>query len=414
MRPAERVGPRGRPGVAGGGALPEPPAQAAQASRELAARIADAIGRAGGWIGFDRYMALALYEPRLGYYAAGSRKFGAEGDFVTAPELSPLFGQCVAAQCAHWFGSAPPRIVEFGAGSGALAAELLASLDAIGEAPERYEIVEVSASLRERQRELLARRVPALLGRVSWLDALAPRIEGVVVANEVLDAMPVRLFRWSDGVVHERGVACTPAGGFAFADRPADDAFAERVRRSVGPAWGEGVAPRGDYVSEIGEQAAGWVATLAERLARGAMLLFDYGFPRAEFYHPHRSTGTLQCHYRHRVHGDPFLWPGLQDITAHVDFTAMAKAAESAGAEVVGYTTQAHFLISCGLAVLVSEGDPGMTLSRLKATSAVLRLINPQEMGEIFKVLGVARGVSPPFLGFQSARPLALEPDPSD
>lgn len=400
MRPAEGAGPRGRAGASTSDALPAPPAQAAQASRELAARIADAIGRAGGWIGFDRYMALALYEPRLGYYAAGSRKFGAEGDFVTAPELSPLFGQCVAAQCAHWFGSVQPRIVEFGAGSGALAAELLASLDALGEAPERYEIVEVSASLRERQRELLARRVPELLGRVSWLDALAPRIEGVVVANEVLDAMPVRLFRWSDGAVHERGVACAPAGGFAFADRPADDAFAGRVRRTLEQVWGEGAAPRGDYVSEVGEQAAGWVATIAGRLARGAMLLFDYGFPRAEYYHPHRSTGTLQCHYRHRVHGDPFLWPGLQDITAHVDFTAVAGAARDAGLAALGFASQARFLLDCGLLDRLAALPRSDAREWAKQAQAAQMLLSEAEMGELFKAIAFGRDVPDDAPGF--------------
>ncbi|MCO5108456.1 MAG: SAM-dependent methyltransferase [Burkholderiaceae bacterium] len=380
--------------------LPAPPAHAAQVSRELAARVADAIGQAGGWIGFDRYMDMALYEPRLGYYAAGSRKFGADGDFVTAPELSPLFGQCLAAQCAHWFDSAPASIVEFGAGSGEMAAQLLESLETLGAAPQRYEIVELSAELRGRQRELLARRVPALLGRVSWLDALPLRIEGVVLANEVLDAMPVRLFRFSEDRVFERGVARAPGGGFAFADRPGDDAFAARVRQAVSEAWGAAGAPAGDYVSEIGEQAEGWVATVAARLARGAMLLLDYGFPRAEYYHPDRSGGTLQCHYRHRVHGDPFLWPGLQDVTAHVDFTAVSRAALGAGLAPLGYNSQARFLLDCGLLDRLGALPRDDAREWARQARAAQMLLSEAEMGELFKAIAFGRDVPDDAPGF--------------
>ncbi len=381
--------------------LPTPAAPAAQASRELAGRIADAIDRAGGWIGFDRYMAMALYEPALGYYAGGSRKFGADGDFVTAPELSPLFGQCLATQCAHWFDAAPAAIVEFGAGSGALAAQLLASLDALGSAPERYSIVEVSAPLRARQRETLSARVPALAGRVEWLDALPERIEGVVVANEVLDAMPVRLFRWHVGAVLERGVSCVPqGGGFAFADRPADDAFAARVLATLREAWAEGGEPAGDYVSEIGEQAQGWVATVAGRLAHGAMLLLDYGFPGTEYYHAHRSTGTLQCHYRHRVHGDPFVWPGLQDLTAHVDFTAVSRAALGAGLQLLGYNSQARFLLDCGLLDRLAQVPRDDARLWAKQAQAAQMLLSEAEMGELFKAIAFGRGVPDDAPGF--------------
>jgi len=387
--------------VAAADILPTPAAPAAQASRELAGRIAGAIGRAGGWIGFDRYMAMALYEPALGYYAGGSRKFGADGDFVTAPELSPLFGQCLAAQCAHWFDATPAAIVEFGAGSGALAAQLLASLDALGSAPERYSIVELSAPLRALQRETLAARVPELVGRVEWLEALPARIEGVVVANEVLDAMPVRLFRRHEGAVFERGVACVPRGdGFAFADRPADDAFAARVRDVLREAWAEGGEPAGDYVSEIGEQAQAWVATVAGRLAHGAMLLLDYGFPRAEYYHAHRSTGTLQCHYRHRVHGDPFVWPGLQDITAHVDFTAVSRAALGAGLQALGYNSQARFLLDCGLLDRLAQMPRDDARLWAKQAQAAQMLLSEAEMGELFKAIAFGRGVPDDAPGF--------------
>ena len=387
--------------MASADSLPAPAAAAAQASRELAGRIAGAIGRAGGWIGFDRYMSMALYEPALGYYAGGSRQFGADGDFVTAPELSPLFGQCLAAQSAHWFDAAPATIVEFGAGSGVLAAQLLASLDALGATPERYRIVELSAPLRVRQRETLTARVPALAGRVEWLDALPERIEGVVVANEVLDAMPVRLFRWREGVVFERGVTCVSGdGGFAFADRLADDAFAASVSAVAHDAWGAGGEPAGDYVSEIGEQAQGWVATVAGRLARGAMLLLDYGFPRAEYYHAHRSTGTLQCHYRHRVHGDPFVWPGLQDITAHVDFTAVSRAARGAGLQALGYNSQARFLLDCGLLDRLGQMPRDDARLWTQQAQAAQMLLSEAEMGELFKAIAFGRGVPDDAPGF--------------
>ncbi len=379
--------------------LPEPPAPALAVSGELVARVAAAIGAAGGWIGFDRYMDMALYAPGLGYYAAGSRKFGAAGDFVTAPELTPLFGRCLAAQCAHWFGSAPATLVEFGAGSGELAAQLLESLAALDAAPERYQIVELSGELRARQRERLAQRVPGLLGRVAWLDALPERIEGVVIANELLDALPVRLFRWSAGEVFERGVGIGPDGGPAFADRPADAAFAGRVRQAVSEAWA-GDAPDGDYVSEIGERAEGWVATVGGRLARGALLLVDYGFPRAEYYHPHRATGTLQCHYRHRVHGDPFLWPGLQDVTAHVDFTAVSRAARAVGLAPLGYASQARFLIDCGLLEHLGALPRDDVRAWTRQAQAAQMLLSEAEMGELFKAIAFGRGVPDDAPGF--------------
>ena len=400
-RRAEAHAPVTRPAGAAASDLPAPAAHAADVSRALSTRIAGTIHDSGGWIGFDRYMQMALYEPGLGYYVAGSRKFGADGDFVTAPELSPLFGECVAAQCAHWFGSAQAEVVEFGAGSGALAAQLLAALQALGAAPGRYRIVELSAELRERQRELLAARVPALLDRVSWLDALPPAIDGVVVANEVLDAMPVRLFRWGDGEIFERGVASAPAGdGFVFADRAADDAFAGRVRLALDEAWGACGEPRGDFVSELGEQAEAWVETVGARLTRGAMLLIDYGFPRAEYYHAQRATGTLLCHYRHRVHADPFLWPGLQDVTAHVDFTAISRAARRAGLAMLGYNSQARFLLDCGLLERLSSRPRDDARKWAQQVQAVQQLLSEAEMGELFKAIAVGRDVPDDAPGF--------------
>ncbi|MBK7658268.1 MAG: SAM-dependent methyltransferase [Betaproteobacteria bacterium] len=384
--------------------LPAPAPEAAAHSHALAEAIAGQIAEAGGWIPFSRYMELVLYAPGLGYYAAGARKIGGEGDFVTAPEISPMFARCLAMQALQVMERSAAEVLELGPGTGVLAADLFAELKAQGSAPRKYRLLEVSADLRERQRAYIASRHPEDLDRFEWLESLPPALDGFVVANEVLDVLPCSLVRRAaGGDLLERGVSVAEAG-FGWEDTPLADGELRRHALRV--------LPPGDYeyLTEVNLAAEALVRTVAGSLGRGLALFIDYGYAHAEYYHPQRSMGTLRCHYRHRFHNDPFFLPGLQDITAHVDFSAMARAAESGGAEVMGYTTQAHFLISCGLAVLVSEVDPGMTLSRLKATSAVLRLINPQEMGEIFKVLGIARGLSPPFLGFQSARPLALEP----
>lgn len=366
--------------------LPQASPEALAASERLAALIRAQIEAAGGWIPFDRYMEAVLYAPGLGYYAAGARKFGdawSGGDFVTAPEISPLFAQALAAQIAQVLDHCAPRILEFGAGSGVLARDLLDALDARGAAIERYAIVELSADLRERQARLLAGRP------VEWLDAPPADFDGVVFANEVLDVMPVALFVKRGGAVFERGVAMRE-GSFAFAERPADAPLAREVaaiEREVG------ALPDG-YASEIGFVAQAWTRTVARQLARGLLLAIDYGFPRREYYHPQRLMGTIMCHYRHHAHADPFWLPGLNDLTAHVDFTAMADAAHEAGLDVLGYTSQAHFLLNCGL------------LDRLQAdhtharANEAHRLISEAEMGELFKVLAVGRGIDVPLLGF--------------
>jgi SAM-dependent MidA family methyltransferase len=381
--------------------LPAPSPEAAAHSHELAERIANEIGEAGGWIPFSQFMELALYTPGYGYYAAGARKIGAAGDFVTAPEITPMFARCISMQARQVLERTGGEIFELGPGSGVLAADLFAELKAQGAAPVRYRLLEVSPDLRERQRALIAERHPADLGRFEWVDALPGRIRGLVVANEVLDVLPCSLVHRLGSEIFELGVVLSDAG-FAWDDSRLRDG--ELKRRAAA------VVPPGDYdyLTEVNLAAEALVRTVAASLEAGLALFIDYGFASREYYHPQRSMGTLRCHYRHRFHNDPFFLPGLQDITAHVDFTAMAAAAQSGGAEVMGYTTQAYFLISCGLAVLVSGGDPSMTLSRLKATSAVHRLINPSEMGEIFKVLGIGRGIDSPLIGFQSARPLAL------
>ena len=360
------------------------PEGAASVSTPLSTLIRRAIARDGGWLGFDRYMALALYAPGLGYYARGDRQFGRlpqdGSDFVTAPELSPLFGRALARQIEQALQACGSvQVWEFGAGSGALAAQLLETL---GPAVERYTIVELSAPLRERQRE----RLRAHAAKVVWIDALPDRIDGVVVANEVLDAMPVQLLHFDGTAWFERGVAAH-AGGCAYADRPTD------LRPPGGGPFGAG------YTTEIHAQAQAWVATLADRLGRGAAFLIDYGFPQAEYYHPQRDAGTLMCHRAHRVDADPLADVGLKDITAHVDFTGIALAAQAGGLEVLGYTSQARFLMNCGLPELLEGAD-------LPSIANAQKLLTEHEMGELFKVIGFARGCDPAFvqdpLGFRS------------
>jgi SAM-dependent MidA family methyltransferase len=381
--------------------LPPPSPDAAAHSRELAEHIASTILAEGDWIPFSRYMDLALHAPGLGYYAAGSRKFGGEGDFVTAPEITPLFARCIALQARQVLEATGGEILELGPGSGALAADMVEELKSHGAAPRRYLLLEVSPELRERQRERFAERFPGDTERFVWIDKLPEKFRGLVVANEVLDVIPCALVRRAGDALLERGVVLTDAG-FAWDDQALPEG--ELKRRAAN------VFPPGDfeYLSEVNLAAEGLVRTIAGSLEAGVALFIDYGFPEREYYHAQRSMGTLRCHYRHRVHGDPFFWPGLEDITAHVDFTAMARAAEQGGAEVIGFTTQAYFLISCGLAVMVSTADPTMTLSRLQSSSAVRRLIAPQDMGELFKVLAIGKGMTAPLLGFQSARHLQL------
>jgi SAM-dependent MidA family methyltransferase len=346
-------------------------------------------------------MELALYAPGYGYYAAGSRKIGPEGDFITAPELTPMFASCLSMQARQVLERTGGDLLEIGPGSGALAADLYGHLKAQGAAPKRYRLLEVSPDLKERQRERLAARLPEDLDRFEWIDRLPDRIDGLVIANEVLDVLPFAILHRTGGDILERGVVLTEAG-FAWEDMALPDGDLKRRANLVLPPGDY------DYLTEVNLAAEGLVRSVSAALGRGLALFIDYGYAQAEYYHPQRNAGTMRCHYRHRVHNDPFFLPGLQDITAHVDFTAMAHAAESTGAEVMGYTTQAHFLISCGLAVLVSGGDPSMTISRLDATSAVKRLVNPSEMGELFKVLAFGKGLAEPILGLQSARHLQL------
>lgn len=391
--------------------LPEPDAAACQASAQLNARLLARIAEDGGWLGFDRFMAGALYEPGLGYYTGGSRRFGRDGDFVTAPEISPLFGACVAGQCARWFETlGARRIIEFGAGTGQLAAQVLNGLAREGITDVDYRIVELSAPLRQVQRHTLEALAPELMPRVGWLDRLPETIEAVVIGNELIDAMPVRLFRLDQGRVFERGIGgsgpleapeAVPADPFAspfrFVDRPADPGFATRVLDALAASgWADDGEPLGawgpDYQSEIAEHGPAWLASVGERLVRGVVLLFDYGFPASEYYHPQRNGGTLACHYRHRVHHDPLILAGLQDVTAHVDFSALARAADAVGLDCIGFCSQGSFLLGAGLLEHLARSAEAGSPAYLRQAQAVGRLVSEAEMGELFKVIAFARG----------------------
>ena len=370
--------------------MPVPESDALDASRALTARIEAEIAARDGWITFARYMQLALYAPGLGYYTGGAAKFGPPGDFVTAPSLGPLFAQTLARQVAELVRRSAPHIVEFGAGGGELAGELLAELARLGCPLDRYAILEPGAELRDRQRAAIAKLAPEHLAKVEWLDQLPKRFRGVMIANEVVDAMPVHAIAWREEGIFERGVAIE-GGKLAWAERPAYGevlAAADALR----------IAP--PYASEIALAAHGWMRSVAESLELGALLVIDYGFPAHEFYHPQRSTGTLMCHYRHFAHSDPFLYPGLQDITAHVDFSALVAAGRSAALDVLGYATQSNFLVNCGITEVLERSDPADARRFAPLAATAQKLLSPAEMGELFKVLCVGRGDGGTLTGF--------------
>ncbi len=347
--------------------LPQPTDEALAHSEQLLDRIRDEIERHDGWMSFERYMEMALYEPGLGYYSAGSRKLGQDGDFVTAPEISSLFSRCLAAQCAEVLaGLGGGDILELGAGSGIMAADVLAELRDQNELPGRYLILEVSADLRSRQQATLAARVPELLDRVVWLDAAPEPFSGLILANEVLDALPVQRFRIRGQHVNTLGVSWQ-LGRLDWSEVRADRALEKSVR-SIELTLGSSL-PDG-YASEVNLRLAPWIQTLSQSLKRGVMLFIDYGLPRAQYYRAERMTGTLLCHYRHRFHDDPFLFAGLQDIGAWVDFSAVAASAADTGLEIAGFTTQAHFLLGTGIDRLLADLADKQIESRLQIAQA--------------------------------------------
>ena len=388
--------------------LPQPGSAALQHTGACAAMLRTEVANAGGWVSFERFMDRALYAPGLGYYAAGARKFGAEGDFVTAPEISALFGQTLAKSIAGVLRQTGGDVLELGPGSGKLAKDILCALDEIGDGdvmPNRYCLLEVSAELRERQQIEISTLPVHLATRAVWLEALPADFTGMIIANEVLDVIPVHLVCWRNGEILERGVAVKD-GDFVWQDVPIPNTALRARAMEIGGAY-LGPSPVDNYLSEIAPAVGGLVGSLAHSLKQGAMLLIDYGFRGAEFYHPHRATGTLMCHYRHFAHADPFQFPGLQDITAHVDFSLVAGAGIAAGLDLAGYTTQANFLLASGLTDLLAKVDPRDAANYLPLTNQVQRLVSPAEMGEFFKVIGFTRGdVS--ISAFATARALPL------
>jgi SAM-dependent MidA family methyltransferase len=382
--------------------LPPPHSDAVAHSQRLISVIRQAINEAGGAIPFSEFMTKTLYAPGLGYYSAGVRKLGADGDFITAPEISPLFSQCVARQCQQVLAAFDERVIlEFGAGSGIMAADIFKELERLDCLPTQYFILEVSADLQKRQRETLQAQVPQLLDRVQWLEGLPSQpLRGVILANEVLDAMPVQRFRLDEREVSEFYVGLANSNNnpsetpFVWQVLPTRDELLRATVDALRPGLPIG------YVSEMNLALPTWIQSVADSLAAGMVLLIDYGFPSREYYHPQRDQGTLMCHYRHHAHGNPLILIGLQDMTAHVNFTTLAEAAVAAGLHVSGYSNQANFLMACGLPELLSGLDPNDTQRYLLKTQAAKTLILPSEMGELFKVMALTRHLDRPLLGF--------------
>ena len=387
--------------------LPDPDVDSAEHSARVAAFLRERIDTAGGLLSFAEFMQHALYAPGLGYYSAGTTKFGAAGEFVTAPEVSSVFGYVLATQCADVLATMEsPSILEFGAGSGRLAADILCKLNELNALPSGgYHILEVSADLRQRQESMLQDAVPACIDVVHWLDRLPAEHRGIVIANEVLDALPVERFACRGGDVRQVCVA-TERDAFVMTERAAP----AQLRLAVQSIESDLGRPLPDgYVSDICLAAPHWIATMASSLREGLVLLFDYGVSRREYYADDRAGGWLRCHFRHRVHDDPLLLPGIQDLTAWVDFTAIASAAVDAGLDIAGYVTQAQFLIGGGLHEQLSQFQELPTDAQLELSRQVKLLTLPGEMGESFKCLGLSRGeiVKPPALGLAD-RTIAL------
>ena len=376
--------------------LASPSADAQRLSTKLSAHIASVIAASDGMLPFWRYMDMALYEPGLGYYSAGSRKLGAQGDFVTAPEISPLFSRTLARAIQPVLASVERgEILEVGAGSGVMAAEILAQLAVDDALPEKYIILELSAELRQRQQQAIKERVPELAARVDWCENLPTKFTGVILANELLDALPAHRFVMESGIARELCVAGKDDHFIWQIDKTDNQRLINRVQQieqETGQPFADG------YTSEVLFAAEDWIKAAAASLSAGMILLLDYGQPRSVYYHAQRDQGTLSCHYRQRMHDDPFYYPGLQDITAHVDFTAIADAALDADLNVAGYTTQAHFLLGSGITDwLAAETDPRF---QLEYSSQIKKLTLPQEMGETFKTMGLSKNCNVVLPGF--------------
>lgn len=377
--------------------LPTPSLEAQNHSQQLVDLIRHNIVQAGGWLDFSQFMQLALYAPGLGYYSAGSQKFGSGGDFVTAPEISSLFAQTVANQLAQVLRITKGSILELGAGTGKLAADLLLTLAELDVLPNQYFILEVSDHLREVQREWLRKKIPqALMQRVVWLDTLPSTFDGVVVGNEVLDAIPVHIVHATPQGLRERGVVIVE-GGLAWQDKPMQAENKQDLRDMVQALN----FPEG-YITEVCPAASGMIASLASVLQHGVILMIDYGFSAREYYHPQRNLGTLMCHYQHYAHIDPLVNIGLQDITAHVDFTSVAHAGVNNGLELSGYCSQAQFLMNNGILDVMSQVSPHDMAHYAPLAAAAQKLLSPAEMGDLFKVIAFSKNIDEPLIGFSS------------
>ncbi len=391
---------------------PLPTLEQLQLSKQLCERMFQ-VSEAG-WLSFEQFMQMALYEPSLGYYTAGQQKFGASGDFVTAPLLSPLFALAIATQLEQWIAQCEPRIYEFGAGDGLLAAQLMLALEKSATPLAQYCIIELSPDLKQRQHQTIEALAPNLVNKVIWLNQLPETFNGIVLGNELLDAMPVKIFELQPVGPLEKGVFLTPIATdsekttdwlIQWKSKPAEPDLTQQVAQTI-----QAVDPNQEYnwpigfESEICPAAKGWMQTIGSRLSRGAVLLIDYGFSRNEYYLPARSGGTLMCHYRHYAHTNPLTLPGLQDITAHVDFTSIALHALHSGLDLLGYTSQARFLINCELIAHLTTASANLGQQALaRLNQGVQRLVSEAEMGELFKVIAFGRGLADePSVGFRA------------
>ena len=384
--------------------LPAPDESAFQHSCAVKNMICSEITTAGGWIPFARYMELAIYSPGMGYYCSGTTKFGCAGDFVTAPEVSSLFGRAIAQQATQIIesvGGDIGDILEFGAGTGKLALDILLELENLNRLPQYYFILEVSGELQEQQKKLFEKFAPHLLSRVQWLENLPTKFKGLILANEVLDAMPVHLVVWRDNSLFERGVVWS-GKSFEWSDRLLVDGELFKIAQEIIPRASFNNNNIDTYISEINLSVRGFIRSLANILQKGTIVLIDYGFGRNEYYHYQRSRGTLMCHYRHHAHNDPFYFPGLQDITSHVDFTAITDVATGEGLELLGYASQAQFLINCGITEILAQIPVENTGDYLPMSNQVQKLVSPAEMGELFKVIALGKDAQKSLIGFSN------------
>jgi len=384
--------------------LPTPDESAFQHSCAVKNMICSEITMAGGWIPFTRYMELAIYSPGMGYYCSGTTKFGCAGDFVTAPEISSLFGRAIAQQATQIIESVGEDIgdiLEFGAGTGKLALDILLELENLKRLPQHYFILEVSGELQEQQNKLFEKFAPHLLSRIQWLENLPTKFNGLILANEVLDAMPVHLVVWRDNSLFERGVVWS-GKKLEWSDRLLVEGELFKIAQETIPRSSFNNNNIDTYISEINLSVRGFIRSLANILQKGAIVLIDYGFGRNEYYHYQRSRGTLMCHYRHHAHDDPFYFPGLQDITSHVDFTAITDVAIGEGLELLGYASQAQFLINCGITEILAQIPAENTGDYLPISNQVQKLVSPAEMGELFKVIALGKDTQQSLIGFSS------------